>query len=164
MRGIQIDLAQSFEKVVATVLSLPTGCSNPGGNRLVSDVELKEVIRGLHEAANGREVETKNGLDAIALPVAPFLKKKPFRVATQLDFLIAAATRIICGPPRSDVEMRIENTSHERSGSHLRDVSLHQFKPEERSPQSELSTVHSGRIGQRVQSNKGEPWRSIRSN
>ena len=123
MKGIQIDLAQPFEEVVATVLSLPEGCSNPGGNRLVSDAELKQVIRGLHEAANGRAVEAKNGRDASALPMAAFLKKKPFYVATQIDFLIAATTRIICGLPCSDVGMRTANNSDETPLLHRRQVS-----------------------------------------
>ena len=112
MRGIQIDLAQSFEEVLATVLSLPAGSTSVGGNRLVSDLKLKQVIRGLHEAANGRQVETKSGLVAIAPPIALFLKKKPFHVATQVDFLITAATRIICGPPRFDVGMRTAKNSN----------------------------------------------------
>ena len=93
MRSIQIDLAQPFEEVVATVLSLPTGCSNQDGHRLVSDVEFKQVIRGLYEAANGRQVETKWGRVALAPPTAAFLKTKPFHVATQVNFLVAAATR-----------------------------------------------------------------------
>lgn len=123
MRSIQIDLAQPFEEVVATVLSMPAGCSDPGGNRLVSDVELKQVIRGLHEAANGRQVETKSGFVAVAPPIAAFLKKMPFHVATQVDFLIAAATRIICGPPRFDVGMRTAKHSDETAVLHRRQVS-----------------------------------------
>ena len=106
MRGIQIDLAQPFEEVLATVLSLPAGCSDPGGNRLENGVELKRAIHGLHEAANGRQVETKSSRVAIAPPIAAFLNKRPFHVATQVDFLIAAAARLICGPLHSDVEMR----------------------------------------------------------
>ena len=34
--------------------------------------------------------------------MAPFLKEKFFYVATQIDFLIEAATRIICGPAQFD--------------------------------------------------------------
>src|SRR6266480_6777489 len=106
MRSIEIDLAQPFEEVLATVLSLPAGCGNAGDNHLEHYVELKQAIRGLHEAANGRQLETRIGLVAIAPPVAAFLKVMPFHVATQIDFLITVATRIICGPQRSDVEMR----------------------------------------------------------
>lgn len=123
MRGIQVDLAQPFEEIVARVLSLPTGCSNPGGNRLVSDAEIKQVIRSLHEAANGRAVEGKSGRRASAPPMAAFLKKKPFRIATQVDFLIVAATRIICGPPCSDIGMRTANNFDETPVPHRRNSS-----------------------------------------
>lgn len=112
MRSIQIDLTQPFEEVLATVLLLPAGSNKAGGNRLVGDVELKQVIRGLHEAANGRQVQARSGLLAIAPPIAAFLKKEPFQVATQVEFLIAAATRILCSPPRSEIEMQIVKDSN----------------------------------------------------
>lgn len=111
MRGIQIDLAQPFEEVLATVLSLPAGCSDPGGNRLENEVELNRAIRGLHEAANGRHLETKTSRVAIAPPIAAFLNKKPFHVVTQVDFLIAAATRLLCAPLRSGVRKRSAKNS-----------------------------------------------------
>ena len=123
MRSIQIDLAQPFEEVLATVLSLPAGCSNTNDNRLENDVGLKQAIRGLHEAANGRQVEAKSGFVAIVPPIAAFLKKKPFFVATQVDFLIAAATRIICGPPRFDVGMRTAKNADETPVLRRRQVS-----------------------------------------
>jgi hypothetical protein len=106
MRNIEIDLAQPFEKVLATVLSLPAGCRNAVADRLGNEAELKQVLRGLYEAANGRQVETPIGFIAIAPPVAEFLKAKPFQAATQIEFLIAAATRIICGPPPYNTGMR----------------------------------------------------------
>ncbi len=113
MRCIQIDLAQPFEEVLAMVLSLPAGSTSVGGCRLEKNVELKRATRGLHEAANGRQVETKSSRVAIAPPIAAFLNKKPFHVATQIDFLIAAATRLICGPLRSDVGMQTAKNSDE---------------------------------------------------
>jgi len=102
MRNIEIDLAQPFEKVLATVLSLPAGCSNAVTNRLSNEAEVKWVIRGLYEAANGRHLETNIGPIVIAPPVYAFLKAKPFSVTTQTDLLIEAATRLILGPAIAD--------------------------------------------------------------
>jgi hypothetical protein len=102
MKNIEIDLAHPFEKVLATVLSLPAGCSNAVTDRLSNEAELKQVIRGLYEAANGRHVETNIGLIKIAPPVYAFLKAKPFSVTTQTDLLIEAATRLITGPAIAD--------------------------------------------------------------
>lgn len=107
MRNIDIDLKEPFEKVLATVLSLPVGGSNPPSDHLSNKMELKKAIRTLHEAANGRQVETTVGFVAIAPPVAAFLKERPFRVASQIDFLVTAATRLISGPVRSDAETSI---------------------------------------------------------
>lgn len=123
MRCIQIDLAQSFEEVLASVLSLPAGSTSVGGCRLENDVELKRAIRGLHEAANGREVETKSSRVAIAPPIAAFLKGKPFHVATQVDFLIAAATQIICGSRCLDVAGRTAKSANENPMLQRRRVS-----------------------------------------
>ncbi|PZR72106.1 MAG: hypothetical protein DLM73_14045 [Chthoniobacterales bacterium] len=102
MRTIEIDLAQPFEGFLGTVLSLPAGSNNAGGDRLENEVELKQAIHRVYEAANGRRVETIIGFVPIAPPVAPFLKEKLFYVATQIDFLIETATRIICGPDQFD--------------------------------------------------------------
>jgi hypothetical protein len=102
MRNIEIDLAQPFEKVLATVLALPAGSSNSVTDRLSNEAELKRVIRGLYEAANGRHVETNIGLIKIAPAAYAFLKTKPFRVTTQTDLLIEAATRLIAGPAIAD--------------------------------------------------------------
>ncbi len=122
MRTIEIDLAQPFEGFLETVLSLPAGSNNAGGDRLENEVELKQAIRRVYEAANGRRVETIIGFVPIAPPVAPFLKEKLFYVATQIDFLIEAATRIICGPaqydcgtPISEVVGRNSRRTHTRS-------------------------------------------------
>jgi hypothetical protein len=102
MRNIEIDLAQPFEKVLATVLSLPAGRSNAVTDRLSNEAEIEKVIRGLYEAANGRHVETNIGLIMIAPPAYAFLKAKPFKVTTQTDLLIEAATRLIAGPAMTD--------------------------------------------------------------
>jgi len=94
MKKIQIHLSQPFEEILATVLSLPHS-HTPTRHASHEDAELKQVIRGLYEAANGRQVETALGLVPIAPPVAPFLKEAPFDVATQLDFLVEAMSRVI---------------------------------------------------------------------
>ncbi len=98
MRNIEIDFAEPFEEVLATVLSLPSGCSNAVGSRSTREAEIKEVIRGLYEGANGQRVKTKIGSIVIAPPACAFLKAKPFSVSTQIDLLIEAATRLIAGP------------------------------------------------------------------
>jgi hypothetical protein len=98
MRTMEIDFAQPFEKVLATVLSLPAGRSPAIANRLSNKAELKRVIRGLYDAANGRHVETNIGPITIAPPAYAFMKAQPFSVTTQTDLLIQAATRLIAGP------------------------------------------------------------------
>jgi hypothetical protein len=94
----EIDLAEPFDRVLANVLSLPHGSGIDRTNRTTGDAEFKRLLRGLYEAANGRQVETPIGFVAIAPPVAAFLRRKPFQVATQIDLLVEAATRIIAGP------------------------------------------------------------------
>jgi hypothetical protein len=92
----QIDLNEPFERVVATVLSLPPGAANsqkPGRK-----AELVTLVRGLYEAANGRHVETALGRVPIAPPVAEFLKEKPIHAASQTDFAVEVAARVISGP------------------------------------------------------------------
>jgi hypothetical protein len=93
-----LDLGQPFEQVLATVLSLPPGCGSTGAGRLPHEAEIKQVIHDLYEAANGRNLETSIRPSALSPPLAAFLKTKPFQVATQIDFLVEAATRIIAGP------------------------------------------------------------------
>ena len=95
MKKIQIYLSQPFEEILATVLSLPRAHGPASNETSDEDRELKQVLRGLYEAANGRQVETPLGLVPIAPPVAPFLKAAPFEVATQLDFLVEAMARVI---------------------------------------------------------------------
>ena len=121
MRNIEIDLAQPFEEFLETVLSLPAGCSSAGAERLENEAELEQAFRGLHEAANGRRVETIIGCVPIAPPVAPFLKERFFYVATQIDFLIEAATRIICGPAQFDCgTLILEVVGRNAPGAHGR--------------------------------------------
>ena len=91
-----IDLGHSFERVLAAVMNLPPGNSN--SSNMVSNAGLKSLLRRLHEAANGRQVETSVGFIPIAPAVAAFLRARPFKVASRIDFLKEAASRIISGP------------------------------------------------------------------
>jgi hypothetical protein len=109
---VAIDLNQPFEHVLDAVLSLPTEATN--GDKPASDAELKRLTRGLYEAANGRHVETGIGLVPIAPPVAEFLKAEPINAATQVEFLIDMATRIICGPNGSALrELTTHSNNHD---------------------------------------------------
>ena len=91
-----VDLRHSFEEVVSSVLSLPWG--HAGLENLVTETELRAFLRGVYEAANGRQVETTIGFISIAPPVADFLKAKPYQVNSRIGFLMEVATRILCGP------------------------------------------------------------------
>lgn len=102
MKEIEIDLSQPFEKVLEAVLALPNRSVPEGGDDCAGENELKQAIRCLYEAANGRQVETGIGLIAIAPPVAPFLKARPFRAATLKDFLVVAAAQIVSLPLHCD--------------------------------------------------------------
>ena len=95
MRKIRIHLSQPFEEILAAVLSLPGAqdCFDHDAN-----VELKQVLRELYEAANGRQVETALGFVPIAPAIAPFIKEAPFEVETQLDFFVEAMSRVITCP------------------------------------------------------------------
>jgi hypothetical protein len=95
MKDIEIDLSESFERVVEGVLSLSKRGGYTPGDAPVGEQELRQAVRGLYEAANGRQVETGIGLIAIAPPIAPSLKAIPFRAGTLLDFLVAATARIV---------------------------------------------------------------------
>jgi hypothetical protein len=98
MKKTRIHLSQPFEEILATVLSLPRALAPGPAEAMAEEEGLKQVLRGLYEAANGRHVETAFGLVPIAPPVAPFLKEAPFDVATQLDFLVEALSRVIVCP------------------------------------------------------------------
>jgi hypothetical protein len=73
MNQVPIDFSESFEKVLATALSLPrTDDAWP------SDAAIKQAMRYLYEVANGRIVETHIGAIPIAPPVEPWLKANRF--------------------------------------------------------------------------------------
>lgn len=93
---IEIDLKQPFDQILTAVRTLPVGAA--ASDHLNTAAEFETFLREIYEAANGRQVETVLGFVPIAPPVAEFLKAKPFNVTSQLDFLIAAAARIISGP------------------------------------------------------------------
>ena len=97
-QNVEIDLAEPFENIIATVLSLPTGCSGLVRDPWTNEADFRRAIRGLYEAANGRQVETTIGFIAITPPPFEFLKATPFQVGTKTDFLIEAAARLIAGP------------------------------------------------------------------
>ena len=95
MKENRIHLSQPFEHVLAAVLSLPKTRDDTMDSRRQGGAELRELLRRLYEAANGRQVETTIGLVPIAPPVAAYLKETPFEVETQLDFLLEAMSRMI---------------------------------------------------------------------
>jgi hypothetical protein len=82
MNQVAIDLSESFEKVLATALSLPrTDDTSP------TDAAIKRMTRYLYEAANGRIVETHIGAIPIAPPVGPSLKEKPLCLKSAAELL-----------------------------------------------------------------------------
>ncbi len=143
MRMVEIDLSQPFEQVLETIRSLPSGCTNAENCRLENDAELKQVIRGLYEAANGRQVETSFGLVAIAPPVAAFLKALPFFVETQIELLIEAATRVIGGPVLFESEIDLVDSLNRNQRSEL-------SKPNSRRQVAKPTLVRASRIPQMI--------------
>jgi hypothetical protein len=109
MRRTEIHLSEPFEEVLASLLTLPSTHTETDELRFLGapdsvlresakcDTEVKEALRSLYEAAHGRQVETQIGFVTIAPPVAGFLKKKPYYVATQHEFFLEAFTRILVG-------------------------------------------------------------------
>jgi hypothetical protein len=109
MKQTAIHLSEPFEEVLASLLTLPSTLAEIDELRFSGaadsvwrgsarcDAEVKEALRCLHEAAHGRQVETPIGVLPIAPPVAGFLKKKPYYVATQHEFFLEAFTRILVG-------------------------------------------------------------------
>src|SRR5687767_15090086 len=119
MKETEIDLFQPFERVLEAVLALPHRSAAGALDDRCGEKELRQAIRGLYEAANGRQVETGLGLIPIAPPVAPYLKAIPFRAATLKDFMVAAAAQIVAamgeiplrrrtdtGKPRTNADLR----------------------------------------------------------
>jgi hypothetical protein len=82
MDQVPIDLAGSFEKVLATAFSLPRT-----DDARSSDAAIKRAMRYLYEAANGRIVETRVGAISIAPPVEPSLKEKPLFLKSAAELL-----------------------------------------------------------------------------
>ena len=114
MKQTKIHLSEPFDEVLASLLTLPITYTETDELRFSGaadsvlresakcDAEVKEALRCLYEAAHGRHVETPIGFLPIAPPVAGFLKKKPYYVATQHEFFLEAFTRILVGDsPRS---------------------------------------------------------------
>jgi hypothetical protein len=114
MRRTEIHLSEPFEEVLASVLRLPSTLAEIDEVRLAGadsglrksakcGAEVKEALRSLYEAAHGRQVEMQIGFVTIAPPVAGFLKRKPYYVATQHEFFLEAFTRVLAGAsPRQD--------------------------------------------------------------
>ena len=116
VKRIRIDLAEPFETILEVLLSLPTtdndiyysekAAASHSGESFHQDSEVEEVLRGIYEAANGRQVATQIGLIPIAPPVAAFLKDAPFVVETQLDFVLQALARLFSGPsPKASIAL-----------------------------------------------------------
>jgi hypothetical protein len=125
MRSIEIDLAEPFEKILATVLSLPAGGSDLIIDRLRNEEEIRQIVRALCEAANGRHVQTKIGFVAIAPPAFGFLKAEPFNVTTQIDFLIEAAARLVARSittDRPEMVEAIDDESGFQTSTHYRPI------------------------------------------
>jgi hypothetical protein len=109
MKRTEIQLSEPFEEVLASLLTLPSTLVEINEVRFAGAAEselrksakcvaeVKEALRSLYEAAHGRQVETPIGFLPIAPPVAGFLKKKPYYVATQHEFFLEALTRILVG-------------------------------------------------------------------
>lgn len=122
----RIDLSRPFEEILAAVLSLPTAPA-----RDADTPALRRLLRGLYEAANGRQVDTTLGLLPIAPPVAPFLKEAPFEVKTQLDFLVQAMSRVIaCPSGLADVARIAQTISAESDEFALAAANLAMEEPE----------------------------------
>jgi hypothetical protein len=117
MKQTKIHLSEPFDEVLASLLTLPSTLVEidevrfPGADdselrkSARCDAEVKEALRSLYEAAHGRQVETPIGFLPIALPVAGFLKKKPYYVATQYEFFLEAFTRILVGDTPRKIQM-----------------------------------------------------------
>ncbi|MGH7936679.1 MAG: hypothetical protein ACREF8_06690 [Chthoniobacterales bacterium] len=101
MNRVTIDLAASFEEIVANLSSVPPTDNFVGRNGTAVfelSPEVREVLRHLYEAARGRQFATVIGLIPVGAPaLAPFLKDAPFEVESQSDFLLQALARLYSG-------------------------------------------------------------------
>ena len=98
MKRTEIQLSEPFEQVLASVLTLPSTLAEIEEDRFAGatdlessqsgncDVEVKEAVRSLYEAAHGRQVETAIGFLPIAPPIAGFLKEKPYLSRLSMSF------------------------------------------------------------------------------
>ena len=102
VKRIRIDLAEPFETILEALLSLPTtdnaiysekAAASHSGESFHQDSEVEEVLRGIYEAANGRQVATQIGLIPIAPPVAAFLKDAPLCRRDTTRFSAASASQ-----------------------------------------------------------------------
>ena len=128
MKQTAIHLSEPFEEVLASLLTLPSTLAEIDEVRFpeADDPELRksakcvaeveEALRSLYEAAHGRQVETPIGFLPIAPPVAGFLKKKPYYVATQHEFFLEAFTRILVGDPPRKSQTNRSCTSGSKRG------------------------------------------------
>jgi hypothetical protein len=91
---LKMDLSQPFEKVLAAVLSLPSSNGSANENQAVAAHTVTDALRGLYEAANGRQVQTVLGPVAIAPAVAPWLKQDSLEIRSHKELLdlVAAVT------------------------------------------------------------------------
>ncbi len=133
MKRTEIQLSKPFEEVLASLLTLPSalaefdevrfpGAADSAWRKSAKCVaEVKEAVRSLYEAANGRQVETPIGFLPIAPPVAGFLKKRPYYAATQHEFFLEAFTRILVGDsPRNGQTNRSSTLGSKRATSRRR--------------------------------------------
>src|SRR3982751_2874632 len=109
----RINLAEPFEKISVALWSLPLTDSSLSTRRKGALKQQKgtPLLREIYEAANGRQVATTIGLVAIAPPIAPYLKDKPFCVNTQADFFSQALARIADGIRKRPIRHRHDRHS-----------------------------------------------------
>jgi hypothetical protein len=86
VKRISIDLSEALERVLTQALALPAGSDD--GQK--SEARVKEAVRRLYDAANGRTVDTPLGPIPIAPAVAPWLKAAPLAVRTRSELLSLA--------------------------------------------------------------------------
>ena len=134
MKRIEVQLSKPFEEVLASVLSLPRTLAEIDELRFAGatdleacqsarcDVEVKEALRSLYEAAHGGQVETTIGFLPIAPPVASFLKTKPYYVATQHEFFLEAFTRILVGDSPRKSQTNLSGTPGSKRATNRRGI------------------------------------------
>lgn len=86
MKRISIDLSEPLDSVLVQALALPAD----GGGGRIGEERVKEAVRRLYNAANGRTVDTPLGRIPIAPAVAPWLKAAPLAVRTRSELLTLA--------------------------------------------------------------------------